>query len=78
MFTDLEEIEEIRERIIKERPRRLFNRDGEFYGHVWYGKSYGKPYADIGWCLPVGCCVVLEDHGDSRTMGVPLAIRIWL
>jgi hypothetical protein len=78
MFIDYDEMEFMRERITRERPERFFNKDGEEYGTVHYGEEYGKEYADIGWILPAGCCVVLEDHGNNPELGVPVAVRFWL
>ena len=78
MFTDYSDIEVLRETIKRDRPEKFIDENGQHHSNIAYGEEYGKQYADIGWCLPAGCCVVLEDHGNNPESGVPLAVRIWL
>lgn len=77
MFTDYDKIATLRETLKRNRPKKVTDADG-FKHKVDYGEEYGKQYAEIGWCLPSGCCVVLEDHGNNPDLGVPLAVRFWL
>lgn len=78
MFTDYDKLVEIREMIKRDRPDVFFDENGQRQGRIVYGKDHGKEYAEIGWCLPAGCCVVLEDHGNNPELGVPTGVRIWL
>ena len=78
MFTDYEYIEKLRLYLKTERPEKFIDIDGQHHSNVVYGKEYGKEYADIGWSLPAGCCVTLEDHGNNPELGVPTGVRFWL
>lgn len=78
MFTDYSDIEQLRETIKRSRPDELYSKDGVTISKIAYGEEYGKEYAEVGWCLPAGCCVVLEDHGNNPELGVPTGVRIWL
>jgi hypothetical protein len=78
-ITDYAQLEELGDYIADERPAFLRTTDGGVFSGVHYGvTSRGACYADIGVCLPADMCVVLEDHGDDRTVGVMQGIRIWL
>ena len=78
MFTDYNDIEALRETIKRDRPEKFLDENGQHHSTIAYGEEYGKEYADIGWILPAGCCVVLEDHGNNPELGVPVAVRFWL
>ncbi|CAB4182784.1 hypothetical protein UFOVP1328_61 [uncultured Caudovirales phage] len=78
MFTDYNDIEVLRETIKRDRPTELYSKDGVTISNIAYGEEYGKEYAEIGWCLPDGCLVVLEDHGNNPHLGVAMGVRIWL
>jgi len=81
MFTDYSDIETLRNRIKRDRPDKFFDENEQHHSNVHYGEAGGWEYADIGWCLPDDCVVVVEGpgtHSDDLDVAVPVALRIWL
>lgn len=81
MFTDYTDIEELRDTIKRDRPDRFLDENGQHHSNVAYGEAGGWEYADIGWCLPADCVIVVEGPGiraEDLDVAVPVALRIWL
>ena len=81
MFTDYNDIEAVRDRIKLDRPEKFMDENGQHHSHVHYGEAGGWEYADIGWCLPADCAIVVEGPGtcaEDLDVITPVALRIWL
>ena len=80
-ITDFAWLEELRDYIHTYRPAFLRMTDGTIFTGVHYGVDpTGLAYADIGVCLPLGVCAVLEGStvNPEPGIGVLQGLRIWL